>query len=179
MLIPGKAWHHIVFNTRGSWLTGDPRGFRSRNHRKHSDGDYKHPPPIGQHSGLHRAVRDNSRPEVTIPPDLFAVIGKAVLDKCGKQGHRVLALAVDARHVHLLVELPDDRKAVKRVVGSWKQKASHAVRDRMPGTIWSKSCDPIRINDREHHECAFGYILDHARQGAWVWSFRDENTEEK
>lgn len=174
MPTPGKHWYHIVFNTRGSWLTGDPRGFRSRNHRKHSDGDYKHPPPPGQHSGLHHIVRTNSRSPIVLPADLLEPIGKAVLAKCDQQGHRVLVLAVDSHHVHLLIELPGDRSRVKQVVGSWKQKASHAVRDRLPGTIWSKSCDPIRIKDRVHHERVYGYILDHARQGAWVWSFRDK-----
>jgi len=139
MPTPGKAWHHIIFNTRGSWLTGDPRGFRSRNHRKHSDGDYKQRPPIGQHAGLHRAVRDNSRSAVKLPKSLWVIIGQAVLSKCKEQRHRVLVLAVDALHVHLLVELPGDRKDVKQIVGSWKQKASHAVREQMPGSIWSKS----------------------------------------
>ena len=179
MPTPGKAWHHIIFNTRGSWLTGDPRGFRSRNHRKHSDGDYKQPPPIGQHSGLYRVVRANSRPAVSIPLALCSRIGQAVLGKCAEQGHRVLVIAVDAHHVHLLMQLPVDRKEVKRLVGTWKQKGSHAVRDELPGTIWSKSCDPIRITDRQHHERVFHYILDHAQNGAWVWTYRDKEEDKK
>ena len=171
---PGKAWHHIIFDTRGSWLTGDPRGFRSRNHRKHSQGDYKHPPPLGEHAGLHRVVRENSRPAISLPKTLHEKIGQIVLSQCHDQGHRVLAIAVDAHHVHLLVELPMDRKEVKQIVGSWKQKASHVVRETLPGSIWSKSCDPIRIKDRAHHERVYRYILGHRDQGAWVWSFRDE-----
>jgi len=174
MPTPGKAWHHIIFNTRSSWLTGDPRGFRSRNHRKHSDGDYKSPPPAGQHAGLHRMVREASRSAVKLPKQLWPVIGEAVLDKCVEQDHRVLVIAVDAMHVHLLVELPSDRKAIKQLVGSWKQKASHAVRDQLPGSIWSKSCDPILIKDRAHHVRAYRYIRDHAQQGAWVRTFKDE-----
>ena len=171
MPTPGKAWHHMIFNTRGSWLTGDPRGFRSRNHRKHSDGDYKSPPPIGQHAGLHRVVRENSRSAVKLPESLWQVIGEAVLTKCDEQDHRVLAITVDAMHVHLLVELPTDHKLVKQIVGTWKQKASHAVRDELPGSIWSKSCDPIKIQDQAHHRRVYRYILDHSEQGAWVWSF--------
>lgn len=174
MPAPGKAWYHIIFNTRGSWLTGDPRGFRSRNHRRHSDGDYQNPPPPGQHSGLHKVVREHSRPALSIPCELFHRIGEAVLEKCEQKGRRVLVIAVDPHHVHLLVELPGDRTAVKRVVGSWKQKASHAVRDAMPGSIWSKSCDPVRIKDRAHHENVYRYIRDHRKQGAWVWTYRDD-----
>ncbi|MEM6258245.1 MAG: hypothetical protein AAGI37_08025 [Planctomycetota bacterium] len=173
MPIPGKAWQHIIFNTRSSWLTGDPRGFRSRNHRKHSGGDYRTPPPTGQHAGLFRVVRDGSRPTVKLPKRLWACIGQAVLSKCDEQGHRVLVIAIDHLHVHVLVELPSDREKVKQIAGSWKQRASHAVRDELPGSIWSKSCDPVVISDESHHRRAYQYILDHAKQGAWVWSFRD------
>lgn len=173
MPAPGKNWHHIIFNTRGSWLTGDPRGFRSRNHRKQSDGDYQSPPAPGQHAGLHKVVRENSRPAVKLPQSTWPTIGEAVLGKCDEQGHRVLVIAVDAMHVHLQVELPADRKLVKQLVGSWKQKASHAVREEQPGSIWSKSCDPIVIRDEQHHRRAFRYIRDHAKQGAWVWSYKD------
>ena len=172
----GKQWYHIIINTRGSWLTGDPRGFRSRNHRKHSAGDYKNPPPAGQHAGLHKVIRENSRAAVKLPADLYCVIGESMLAKAESQEHRILALAVDAHHAHVLAELPVDRKLVKQIVGSWKQRASHAVRDRLPGVIWSKSCDPIRIDDRAHQVCVFEYILEHAQAGAWVWSFRGEDT---
>ncbi|QNN22362.1 hypothetical protein HED60_08775 [Planctomycetales bacterium ZRK34] len=171
----GKQWHHIIIiNTRGSWLTGDPRGFHSRNHRKHSDGDYKAPPPPGQHLGLYRVIKSNSRDAIALPRDLWATIGRTMLDKLTSQDHRALAICVDAHHVHLLVELPSDRRRVKRLVGTWKQRASHAVRDRLPGEIWSKSCDPIPVRDVQHHRRVYRYILNHAKRGAWTWSFRAE-----
>ena len=173
MPTPGKAWQHIIFNTRGSWLTGDPRGFRSRNHRKHSNGDYKSPPPAGQHAGLYRVVKANSRDAVKLPQSLWPAIGQAVVGKCDEQGHRVLVIAVDTMHVHLLVELPSDRKSTKQIVGTWKQKASHAVREQLPGSIWSKSCDPIMVRDEMHHRRVYDYILNHAKHGAWVWSYQE------
>ena len=49
---PGMMWRHVIISTRRSWLHGDGRGFRSRGHRIHSSGDYKDPPPEGEHSGL-------------------------------------------------------------------------------------------------------------------------------
>lgn len=49
-----ERWFHIMWSTYGVWLHGDPRGFRDRFHRIHSSGDYKHPPPKGEHAGLHR-----------------------------------------------------------------------------------------------------------------------------
>ena len=50
---------------------------------------------------------------VKLPESLWQVIGEAVLSKCEKQGHRVLVIAVNEMHVHLLVELPTDRRNVK------------------------------------------------------------------
>src|SRR5205814_7189946 len=49
---PGMMWRHVVISTRRSWLHGDRRGFRSRGHRIHSSGDYRDPPPQGEHEGL-------------------------------------------------------------------------------------------------------------------------------
>jgi hypothetical protein len=53
---PGMRWRHCVIGTHNSWLPGDPRGFRAIDHKIHSSGDYKNPPPEGEHSGLHRVL---------------------------------------------------------------------------------------------------------------------------
>ncbi len=111
---------------------------------------------------------------IRIPHDLLEPIARTMLDRIACKGFRVLAASIDHEHVHLLVELPDDRQTVKRLVGGWKQAASHAVRERLPGKIWSDGSDPIPIRDRAHQRRVFGYILDHADRGAWVWSFREE-----
>jgi hypothetical protein len=33
-------------HTYGTWLPGDPKGFRTRHHREHIEGDYKKPPAM-------------------------------------------------------------------------------------------------------------------------------------
>ena len=45
---PWNFWYHVGSNTKGTWLTGDPRGFRSRHHREHVEGDYRRlsPPAV-------------------------------------------------------------------------------------------------------------------------------------
>ena len=163
--------HHLVLNARSTWLTGDDRGFHSRHHRLHSSGDYKNPPPPGEHAGLRRVVEARAQPPVEFPPDLFETLGLALIDKAHQREEWVAAVSVDAHHAHLLVEVPADRDVVKDAVGRWKQAASHAVRDRLPGRIWASSCDPIRIRDEEHLQNVFLYILSHARKGAWVWRY--------
>ena len=44
-----NGWYHVNGNTYGTWLPGDERGWRSRHHKVHVNGDYKNPPPPGAH----------------------------------------------------------------------------------------------------------------------------------
>ena len=44
-----RKWFHCTTHTYGAWLYGDPRGFRTRHHREHVEGDYKNPPPKGKY----------------------------------------------------------------------------------------------------------------------------------
>jgi len=165
-----KRFQHIIINVRCSWLHGDERGFRSRDHRIHSSGDYKHRPPADEHDGLRQHHRQRSAPPRYLPQHLHECIGQTILAKINEQRHAVLSVSVDGAHVHALVELPDDRTEVKRIVGLWKQAASFVVRDELPGRIWSEGCDPILIRDAAHRRKVFNYILDHASKGAWTWS---------
>jgi hypothetical protein len=47
-----RCWRHIIVNTKNTWFHGDDRAVRDRDHRIHSSGDYKNPPPEGEHAGL-------------------------------------------------------------------------------------------------------------------------------
>ena len=174
LMPPSSWWYHLILNARGTWLTGDERGFRSRHHRIHSSGDYKHPPPPDEHAGLYRYIKARARDAVAFPADLQPVIGQAILRKAASMDHRVLALSVDARHVHLLIHVPDSRREALRVMGSLKQYASHQIRARLPGRIWAGSGDPIRIEDDQHYANVRGYIWDHRLEGAWVWMEQGE-----
>ena len=173
MLTPGKRWRHVIVNTRCSWLHGDARGFRDRDHRTHSSGDYKHRPPIGEHSGLRRYYRERSADPVTIPPELRPVVLRAFHEKLDALEHRLLVIAVCGQHVHALIGLPDDRDVIDRIVGKCKQRASHAVRAALPGSVWAAGGEYRCIRDASHQRNAFEYILDHRDEGAAVWSFRD------
>ena len=169
----GKRWFHIILSTRGSWLPGDVRGFRSRDHRIHSSGDYKHKPPAGEHEGLHAHHMQRSRGAVLIPAPLRPIIGTALLRKVIEQGHQILALSSGITHAHLQVELPNDLAEARQLAGTWKQASSHAIRNVLPGSVWAGGGKPIPIKDRPHHQNVFDYILGHVDEGAWVWSFRD------
>ena len=167
--MPGSdlCWRHVVICTLNSWLPGDPRGFRTRDHKLHSSGDYKHRPPRGEHTGLHRYSRSVSGQPVIIPPALREAVGRVILDKIE---HRVLALAAAGMHTHLLAELPVDLTASKRIIGRCKATASHAIRNTLPGRVWAHDGDFKPIRDYRHHRNAYRYILD--QDDAWIWDYR-------
>src|SRR5258708_24422024 len=98
MPAPGMRWRHVIISTYNSWLPGDPRGFRSVDHKIHSSGDYKNPPPKGEHAGLHQHSKSISGDTVVIPEDLRKTIGFAIQRELVEHGHRVLVISIVATH---------------------------------------------------------------------------------
>jgi hypothetical protein len=114
---PLKVWRHIIINTHGSWHHGDPRGFRSREHRIHSSGDYRHPPPPGEHANLLRYRKQQCPTEVHIESKLRPIIGRAIIQKLREMGYRVIAVAVTKIHAHAITELPDKVGQIRQIIG--------------------------------------------------------------
>ncbi len=88
-------------------------------------------------------------------------------------GHCVLAITVAATHAHMLTELPAEMGAVRSIVGDAKNASSRAVRQEMPGRIWAGGGDYRRVSDKRHQQRIFEYIVNHSREGAWVWTVQD------
>jgi REP element-mobilizing transposase RayT len=166
------AWFHVVINTRNTWLHGDPRGFRDRGHRIHSSGDYKHPPPPGEHAALHRHYLGKSGAKVVLSPAECERVAGVVIEQFSRYGCRLLALAVSPVHAHLLVELHSDPTVRKRILGFVKRAATAALQPGRHGRLWAQGALFKVIRDREHHLNTFRYISTQQRC-AWVWSFRE------
>jgi hypothetical protein len=62
-----------------------------------------------------------------------------------------------------------DDERVDAEVGKLKRHSSHAVRDALPGTLWSARCHPLHVRDDEYWWRVVRYILNHRREGAAVW----------
>lgn len=169
MPAPGKCWRHVIINTHCSWLHGSPRGFRSRGHRIHFSGDYKNPPPPGEHAGLFRYHKERSSAPVDIGADLRQIVGTAMIDALLGAGDEVVVASVAERHAHALVELPDNIVAVRAIVGDAKRIASRAVKSHLPGQVWSRGGEYRRVRDEGHWANAFDYVLDGQEAGAWTW----------
>ena len=153
-------------STRGAWLPGDPRGFRDHDHRIHSSGDYRSPPPSGEHARLHRYARDITKKFVQFTPEQRSRTARAIMQKLDLMQAQWRVLAVGATHVHLLACI--DSRHAKREFGRIKQFASHTLRDELPGTIWGEGCLPLRVKNEQHYRSIVNYILAHEAEGACV-----------
>lgn len=165
----GRVWIHAIWNTYGTWLPGDQRGFRARHHKIHSSGTYKRPPPPGEHAGLlaySRRSMGDSRP-VLLTPLQRDRAAEAVLEKAVLLGIEIACLAVGATHVHALLALDSDD--IEGEIGKLKRHSSHSLRDVLPGRVWSGGCDTRRVFDDKQFAAAFRYIADHRAEGAVVW----------
>jgi hypothetical protein len=166
-------WFHRIAHTCAAWLDGDPRGFRTRHHREHVEGDYNNPPPKGRYDSQYdRSKRRMKPPPVVIPTDLRAVVGTAVVERMTQSGSQLLCLSCGGQHVHLLAKMPGG-EVPREWVGRAKMHATFVVRRHgWAGGLWAVRCKVVPVRDRPHQLNVFRYILNRAREGAWVWDFR-------
>jgi hypothetical protein len=169
-----KVWQHVILGSRCSCLLGDPRGFRDRHHRLHSSGDYKHRPAANEHAQVRRYYNKRAGKPVNFSLRLRILILREFVQKMRKLGHDIIAAAIAKRHLHALTELPNEYIAMKCEIGKAKQKASHAVRQLLPGTIWAAGGEFKRIEDRDHLHNTYVYIRERQEPGTVVWSHRDD-----
>ncbi|HUQ71785.1 MAG TPA: hypothetical protein VM165_19805 [Planctomycetaceae bacterium] len=169
-MLEKRVWFHIILSTYGCWLPGDPRGFRTRHHREHVEGDYKHPPPEGLYDQRHQHSRKLlTQPPTIIPAALRPVIGGAVRERFEQKTGRVLSISCGGQHVHVQVQLPDGD--ARHTAGLAKRHATFVAHaNGFEGKLWALRPKIVRIKSRTHHGNVYRYILDHVNEGAWVWS---------
>jgi hypothetical protein len=173
MARPGMRWRHVIISTYCSWLPGDPRGFRSKEHKLHSSGYYKVPPPPGEHDGLHAYCKRISGPHVVIPQPQREMVSRAILAKLKKLGYACLTISVSGIHTHIQVELPDDLAKIRHVIGQCKTVSSHAIRAYLPGRVWARDGAYKPIDSVQHQRNVHQYIL--SQEGAWTWSYNGDS----
>jgi len=167
------AWYHCILTTYGTWLPGDPRGFRTRHHREHIEGDYKAPPPAGLHDVRHaRSQKLMQFSAIQLAVEERALLGAAALEFLRPKCETVLSIAVSGQHFHL--QFRCQRSVVIATLGELKRHLWYVRRQNAGGKrLWGKGRKIVPIRSREHQRRVFNYIMDHASQGAWVWSYRD------
>ncbi len=160
-------WAHVTFSAYGHWLPGDERGFRDRDHRIHSSGDYKNPPPPEEHTGLRRYAKAITANAIRISVALRPSLANALGEKFDSMGTPARIIAVTETHAHALVRV--GQSDAKPLVGRAKQAASHAVRASLAGQVWAGSCHVVRVHSEAHYRQIVKYIDEHRSQGGAVW----------
>jgi len=166
---PWNGWYHVTGGTYGAWLPGDPRGWRSRHHREHVEGDYRTPPPPGLYEGLRAASQANmGRDPVRLTADQRQLAGRALVEMLVHQGVEVAALSIDAVHFHVLGRFC--YAPARTTVGKAKQHAWHLLRAAgQAGKLWAQRGRTLAIRSEAHWERAREYLLAHGQKGAWIW----------
>src|ERR1700754_4032896 len=104
-------WFHVTTHTYGVWLYGDPRGFRTRHHREHVEGDYKNPPPPGKYADRHERSKNLLKQSpVVLPPEWRKIVGIAVRERFVGLGAQVIAVSMSATHAHILAKMPGSKE---------------------------------------------------------------------
>jgi len=186
---PWNDWYHCTLHTYGTWLRGDPRGWRARHHREHVDGDYKHPPPKGMYDELHtQSKRLMKRDPVRLDADdLCRFVLQSMLDRLREFNIPAPVASFDGIHAHVLAQCPKHNP--RTVIGIAKQCATVQLKTHIqsvlkahgsavglesiltlkPGEgLWAKRCHARPIAGVRHYDKSFGYISDHALRGAIV-----------
>jgi REP element-mobilizing transposase RayT len=120
-------------------------------------------------------MKEHACDEVRVPRDCRPIIGRAVIKHLNQSGYRVIAVAVGKIHTHALVELPYPLDLVKTIVGDAKRVSSRAVKNVLPGSVWSAGGTYKPVRDEEHFHRAFEYILYDQGCDAWTWSYKDRS----
>jgi len=166
-------WIHFVETVYGAWLYGDARGFRTRHHREHVEGDYKDPPPTGKYDIKRRGSMEILKQSpVVLVPAWRPIIGAAVRDRLQDQGAFVLCLAQGGQHLHLLAKLPLTSDARIWMGLAKKHAAFEAKAQGWQGKLWGKRGKEVRVRDRAHQLNVYRYILAHVKEGAWIWVWK-------
>jgi hypothetical protein len=167
-------WFHLILSTYGSWLPGDPRGFRTWHHQEHVDGNYKIPPPAGKYELRHACNQRKLKQEpVVFSPRWRELIGRALVGRLQLLGGFVLCAAVSEQHAHLLAKLPPGD--AREPCGLAKKHAFFEARDRgWTGLMWEVRPSIKRVRTRKYQLNVYHYILEHEGEGAWVWKWEPQ-----
>lgn len=169
--MPNKSWFHVVLTFYGNWLPGDPRGFRTKKHKKHIEGDYKNPPPKDLYKGLYEASLDSlKQPKMLLLPSQQIIVGEAFLETFQAMHIPILAIAVSRTHLHMQAEF--ETKQVRNICGKGKKNSWHRLCEHnWKGKLWAKGGKYLPIKDYSHHKNTHNYLLKHASENAWVWKW--------
>ena len=169
---PGRWWL-VTFNTYGTWLPGDPRGFQTWRGR-----EYVPPPRRYAEAGEaaydpapYRARHAAARASMTHEPVVFdrrrmGCCLEAMREEFDLIRVEPACVAVGDWHVHALLRVGG--YPIRTAVGRLKAAASRLLGqyDLKPPKVWADGCHMVSKDDDAAVRRAFDYVLKHADEGA-------------
>ena len=127
---PWNDWYHSTAHTYGTWLRGDPRGWRARHHREHVEGDYKRPPPTGKYDALHEYSKSLMKRDPVKLDDapICTFVLERFVERLQEFHIPVPVACFDGIHAHALVQCREHNPRI--VVGIAKQYATAQLKRR-------------------------------------------------
>ena len=172
LILLKPAWVHATVTCYGQWLPGDPRGFRTKRHREHVEGDYKRP-PVKDYTGRHRRSRSLlTQTPVRLTPPHRAVALDMIRERVEFLNVTPAAIAVAATHVHIYGRFPAGEP--RKLLGRAKRNATERLREIGLGEkVWAKRSRCEVVETRGHARNLYAYILRHAeKEGAALYRWK-------
>lgn len=175
-------WFHCTGSTKGTWLRGDPRGWRARHHREHCEGDYKNPPPPGAYRELYELSKRLTKRKIVLTPGQREFLCRAMAESLLYREVELIDLCIGAKHWHVLARFKsldwrarpkEKNRDPRHLMGLAKKRSARALSKAGlidEGGVWAVRCRPLPIRDRSHQLNVAKYIPDHKKKGAAVWS---------
>ncbi|MCI0363387.1 MAG: hypothetical protein L0Y44_08180 [Phycisphaerales bacterium] len=184
MSAPWNFWYHVSSNTKSTWLHGDPRGFRTRHHREHIEGDYHNPPPPGTYESKFRRSRSLLKsPPVILTREQCLIVCRTMAEAL--EFHKIwfADMAIGPKHFHLLAQFPPGRSMsngrpildpARHFTGIAKKESARRLSTvglRPEGHTWGKRSHPVAVENEQHFLYLKNiYIPKHVEEGAVVYS---------
>ena len=139
----------ITFTTFGTWLQGDRRGYVK-------DGKI-HP----KNKNLEQAnMQSQSQDAVLLTTNQQITARKAILDEAAAQHQRILALAINSNHVHIVAE--NTSKPINEMVAYYKKAVRLALKATgHSGKLWTKGYDKRFCFDKTTLAQKVKYVQNH------------------
>jgi hypothetical protein len=170
-MLAWNDWYHCMGHTYGTWLPGDAKGFCTRHHRDHVEGDYRNPPPEGKYDGLYEyAKRAMTRDPVFLDRDQRRRALDELVASLQRRAFEIEVFSVDRIHLHGLVRFPDHQP--KRWLGIAKKESSYYCKQTghaPDGGLWATGCKCLPVENQRHFRGARKYIRDHEHKGSVIY----------
>jgi hypothetical protein len=168
---PWNDWYHCMGHTYGTWLPGSPRSFRTRHHRQHIEGDYRHPPPKGKYDAWHaHAKRLMKRQPIELSMAQRLLVVRLLVESLLRRNIEVVVASVTDIHFHILARLRDHNP--RHWIGVAKKESSYYAKESslgVDGGLWAVRTKSLPVKNRGHQINTAKYIYDHLQEGGVVW----------